>query len=119
MTWMKQMQQKTRSVQATYPPKRSSTFLEYCKIVEELKTQVWINSPYVTLSFGWTANTLASSTNLFLEVGGLKSEQKLLDVIFPQLVNAARVDGPSKKLIHLILGVQGLLSAAATRQMEQ
>lgn len=35
-------------------------------------------------------------------------------MVFPQLVDAARIDGPSKELIHLILRVEGLLSAAAT-----
>lgn len=62
---------------------------------------------------------IQTPVNLFLKVSGLKSEQELLDVIFPQLVDAARVDGPSEKLVHLILWVQGLLSAAATKQMEQ
>lgn len=31
MIWMKQMQQKTKRTQATYPPIRSSIFLEYCR----------------------------------------------------------------------------------------
>lgn len=65
------------------------------------------------------SNQLLSNSNLFLEVGGLKGEEELLDVVLPQLVDAACIDGTSKKLIHLVLGVQCLLSAAAMRWMEQ
>ncbi|TNN82828.1 hypothetical protein EYF80_006785 [Liparis tanakae] len=43
------------------------------------------------------------------DVGGLKGEEELLNVILPQLVDAAGVDGPTKKLIHLILRVQSRL----------
>lgn len=32
IAWMKQIKKKTQRVQATYPPKRSSTFLEYWEI---------------------------------------------------------------------------------------
>lgn len=34
-------------------------------------------------------------------------------MVLPQLVDAACIDGPSKKLIHLIFRVQGFLSTAA------
>lgn len=40
-------------------------------------------------------------------------------MVFPQLVDAACIDGPSKKLIHLILRVHGLLSTTAMGWMKQ
>lgn len=36
-------------------------------------------------------------------------------MVLPQLVDAARVNGPSEELVHLVLRVQGLLSTAAGR----
>lgn len=53
------------------------------------------------------------SVNLFLQAGRLESEQELLNVVFSQLVDAPSVDGSPQKLIHLILGVHGLLNATA------
>ena len=35
-------------------------------------------------------------------------------MVFAELVNGAGVDGTSQKLIHLVLGVQSLLSAPAS-----
>lgn len=51
--------------------------------------------------------------NLFLQAGRLEGEQELLDVVFSQLVDAPSVDGSPQKLVHLILGVHGLLNATA------
>lgn len=54
--------------------------------------------------------------DLFLQAGGLEGEQELLDVVFSELVNAASVNGSPQKFIHLILGVHGLLNAAAAER---
>lgn len=51
--------------------------------------------------------------DLFLQLGRLEGEQELLDVVPPQLVDAASVDGSSQELVHLVLRVQGLLGATA------
>lgn len=51
--------------------------------------------------------------NLFLQAGRLEGEQELLNVVFSQLVDAPSVDGSPQKLVHLILGVHGLLNATA------
>lgn len=51
--------------------------------------------------------------DLFLQAGCLEGEQELLHVVFSQLVDAPGVDGSPQKLIHLVLGVHGLLNAAA------
>lgn len=59
------------------------------------------------------------TNNLFLQIGRLKSEEKLLYVILPQLVNAACVNGPTEEFIHFVLRVQGLLSAATTAWMKE
>lgn len=53
------------------------------------------------------------SVNLFLQAGRLESEQELLNVVFSQPVDAPSVDGSPQKLVHLILGVHGLLNATA------
>lgn len=53
------------------------------------------------------------SGNLFLQAGRLEGEQELLNVVFSQLVDAPSVDGSPQKLVHLVLGVHGLLNAAA------
>lgn len=53
------------------------------------------------------------SRNLFLQAGRLEGEQELLNVVFSQLVDAPSVDGSPQKLVHLVLGVHGLLNAAA------
>lgn len=54
--------------------------------------------------------------NLFLQDGCLKPEQELFDVVLAQLIDAARIDGTSQKLVHLILWVKGLLSISATNR---
>lgn len=51
--------------------------------------------------------------NLFLQAGRLEGEQELLHVVLPQLVDAPSVDGSPQELIHLVLGVHGLLNATA------
>lgn len=51
--------------------------------------------------------------HLFLQIGRLEGEQELLDVVLAELVDAARVDGPAQELVHLVLGVEGLLGTAA------
>lgn len=56
--------------------------------------------------------------DLFLQAGGLEGEQELLDVVFPQLVNAASVNGSTKKFIHLVLRVHGLLNTTAVKTGE-
>lgn len=56
------------------------------------------------------------SLNLFLQARSLEGEQELFNVVLPELVNAASVNGSPQEFIHLILGVHGLLNtAAATR----
>lgn len=45
------------------------------------------------------------ASNLFLQVRLSKGEQEFLDVFRAQTVDAARVDGPAQKLIHLVLWV--------------
>ena len=47
--------------------------------------------------------------HLFLQNGGLEGEQELLDVVLPQLVDAAGVDGAAQELVHLVLRFQVLL----------
>lgn len=44
-------------------------------------------------------------SNLFLQVRLSEGEQEFLDVFRAQAVDAARVDGPAQKLIHLVLWV--------------
>lgn len=51
--------------------------------------------------------------HLLLQLGRLEGEQELLDVVLAELVDAAGVDGPAQELIHLILGVEGLLGTTA------
>lgn len=58
-------------------------------------------------------NLEKKTKNLFLKAGGLKGEQELLDVILPQLINAARIDGTAKELVYLILRMKSLLCTAA------
>ena len=47
--------------------------------------------------------------DLFFQNGGLEGEQELLDMVLPQLVDAAGVDGAAQELVHLVLRVQVLL----------
>lgn len=61
---------------------------------------------------GWDRG-LPGVRNLLLQLRGLEGEQELLDVVLAELVNAARVNGAAQELIHLVLGVQGLLGTAA------
>ena len=59
-------------------------------------------------------------TNLLLQGGRLEREEELLHVVFPQLVDAAGVDGPAQELIYLLLWVHSLLhTAAGQRERER
>lgn len=51
--------------------------------------------------------------HLLLQLGGLEGEQELLDVVLAELVDAAGIDGPAQELVHLVLGVEGLLGTTA------
>ena len=51
--------------------------------------------------------------HLPLQFGALEGEQEAPDVVLAQLVDAARVDGAAQELVHLVLGVEGLLGTAA------
>jgi len=51
--------------------------------------------------------------HLLLQLRRLEGEQELLDVVLAELIDAAGVDGPAQELVHLVLGVEGLLGAAA------
>lgn len=51
--------------------------------------------------------------HLLLQLWCLEGEQELLDMVLAELVDAAGVDGPAQELVHLILGVEGLLGTAA------
>lgn len=65
---------------------------------------------------GGTAGLGWRDPHLLLQVGRLEGEQELLDVVLAELVDAAGVNGPAQELIHLILGVEGLLGATAGEQ---
>ena len=51
--------------------------------------------------------------HLPLQFRALEGEQEAPDVVLAQLVDAARVDGAAQELVHLVLGVEGLLGTAA------
>lgn len=56
--------------------------------------------------------------NLFLQVRLPEGEQELLDVFRTQTVDAARVDGPAQKLVHLILRVEVFLCVSENKMPE-
>ena len=57
--------------------------------------------------------------DLFFQIGGLEGEQELLDMVLPQLVYAAGIDGAAQELVHFVLWVKRLLSATADAEQKK
>lgn len=69
-----------------------------------------------TTKLNWTGSWNSASvfeSDLLLQAGGLEGEEELLHVVFAELVDTASINGTAQKLVHLVLGVQRLLSTTA------